>query len=64
MVKMNEVWQRNFIHALAAFIQEELPVSDRHSNEMNDEAWRLAHELESRFLAAFSELQNKQHKGE
>lgn len=50
-------WVNNFRSALAHFIQEELPVNDIQSDWANDAAWRIARELEDRFLREFTRLQ-------
>lgn len=50
-------WGRNFRSALAAFIQEEMPVNDHDSDWANDMAWSITRDIEDRFLSAFYKIQ-------
>lgn len=55
----DRVRRGNFRAALAQFVREHLPVDDPHSDEMIDEAWRIADRLEGRFEDAFEDVQRR-----
>lgn len=55
-IEMTDQWVRNFKAALASFIQEEMPVTDPHTDVRNDQAWAMADRLTGPFISEFSRL--------
>lgn len=54
---MDRQWRRNFRAALAAFIIDQMPVADPHTdNAMVDAAWRIADRLEWLLVTEFDKV--------